>query len=67
MEAERSEPRTIVVKTSLSATEFIELAQWAESLGLSQSAAIRMVVKRAIADASHQAPASAATGTSNVA
>lgn len=59
-----AEPRTIVVRTNLSTAEFVEFAQWADSLGLSQSAAIRMVIKRALAASPAQVPNMAKFGPS---
>jgi hypothetical protein len=42
------EPRTIVIKSSLGASEYIAFTQLAESRGLSQSALVRMLVKEAV-------------------
>lgn len=43
------EPRSIVIKSSLGASEYIAFTQLAEARGLSQSALVRMLVKEAVA------------------
>lgn len=50
MEAERTGgPRTIEVKTSLTAEEFVAFQHWAESIGLDRASALRMLLKIAMA------------------
>ena len=48
MDHDMNEPRSEIVKCALTASEFIQFAHWAERKGLSQSSAIRMLVKEAM-------------------